>query len=111
MLVGRTKSAGVRVGAGVGLGGVGPLVGARRALFLTQDRRHSTCGRPQGPPLRIHSTPAPTRPNVFLRGFAKNLPVRAPPSPCTPIKLYGSAIRQSLQFPIRSHHHAAARAE
>src|SRR5438034_7706149 len=86
MLVGRTHLARDRVGAGVKRGGVGPLVGAlsggqvtRRALFLAWDRRHtptSIGGRPQGPPPRIHSAPAPTRPSAFPSGFTENLPVK-----------------------------------
>src|SRR5437588_8429919 len=62
-LVGRTHSAGDRVGAGVERSGVGPLVGARCGrqvtrypLYLARDRRQtspSTGGRPQVPPPRL----------------------------------------------------------
>src|SRR5438270_11813624 len=72
MLVSRTLSAGIRVGAGVELGGVGPLVGAR----LTRPTPHH--GRPQGPP--PFSTPLPPLrgPSCLSRALTKNLPMRTP---------------------------------
>src|SRR2546421_8259302 len=67
ILIGRTHSAGDRVGAGVEMGGVGPLVGARRASSRTTAHVSLHPRAATRAPTLLHTTPAPTRPIPLLK--------------------------------------------
>src|SRR5712692_9608274 len=94
------KEAARPVGAGVGMGGVGTLVVARVPLLTLPVLWHTVAPHPraaftiprmrlpQGSPLHILSTPAPTEPNSFLPlklvhiGYPLRIPWFADLSPC-----------------------------